>query len=88
MKLDVEVFALGAGVILGGAVPERVVISRETIVKLSVTDGLPEGRGWISLSLDALRSVVIPDMDIEVTEVVLLREAVAPFTGVGVYVVD
>ena len=88
MKLDVEVFALGAGVILGGAVPERVVISRETIVKLSVTDGLPEGRGWISLSLVALRSVVIPDMDIELTEVVLLREAVAPFTSVGVYVVD
>jgi hypothetical protein len=88
VKLDVELFALGAGVILGGAVPERVVISGEAIVKLSVTDGLPEGRGWISLSLVALRSVVIPDMNIEVTEVVLLREAVAPFTGVGVYVVD
>ena len=88
MKLDVESFALGAGVILGGAVPERVVISGEAIVKLSVTDGLPKGRGWISLSLVALRSVVIPDMNIEVTEVVLLREAVAPLTGVGVYVVD
>lgn len=88
MKLDVELFALGAGVILGGAVPERVVISGEAIVKLSVTDGLPKGRGWISLSLAAFRSVVIPDMNIEVTEVVLLREAVAPFTGVGVYVVD
>lgn len=88
MKPDVEVFALGAGVILGGAVPERVVISGEAIVRLSVTDGLPEGRGRISLSLVALRSVVILDMSIEVAEVVLLREAVVPFAGVGVYVVD
>jgi len=88
VKPDVEVFALGAGVILGGAVPERVVISGEAIVRLSVTDGLPEGRGRISLSLVALRSVVILDMSIEVAEVVLLREAVVPFAGVGVYVVD
>lgn len=36
----------------------------------------------------ALRSVVIPDMNIVVTEVVSLREAVTPFTSVGVYVVD
>ena len=89
MKPGVEEFALGAGVILGGAVPESVVISGEAIVKLSVTGGLPEGRGfWISLSLVALRSVVVPDMNIEMTEVVSLREAVAPFTGEGVNVVD